>query len=174
MLAACLLNVMFKNMKLRTINDIKELPSVLDVDEVNLYLIQLIDILKRDNTDSLIGAKTINNLISYQGYNEQGLSIKASLKILEYIKETYNPDCKESVYWNTGNLANLTCKEAETFMEIRLSVSESAYEKQEIAESLSEFKKTKHSNSFKSQYKTDLPLNSMLCDWATTTVSMIS
>jgi len=129
---------MFKRMKLRTINDIEELPSVLDVQEISLYLIQLIDILKSENTDPIIGAETINNLISYQGYNEQGLSNKASLKILEYIKETYNPDSKESVDWNTGNLANLTCKEAKEFMEIRLSESKSAYEKQEITESLSE------------------------------------
>ena len=125
-------------MELKTIKGIDELPSVLDVEEVSLYLIQLIDILQSTNTDPIAGAETINNLISYQGYNEQGLSIKASLKILEYIKETYNPDNRESIDWNTANLANLTCKEAKEFMGKRLSESTSLYEKHELTESLSE------------------------------------
>ena len=125
-------------MKLNTIKDIDELPSVLDVEEVSEYLIQLIDVIKNTDADPITGAEAINNLISYQGYNEEGLSLNASYKILGYIKETYNPGNKESVDWNTANLANLTCKEAKEFMEKRLSESTSSYEKQELTGSLNE------------------------------------
>ena len=129
---------MFKRMELKTIKDIEELPSVLDIEEVSQYLIQLVDVINNTNTDPIAGAEAINNLISYQGYNEEGLSLEASHKILKYIKETYNPGDIESVEWNTANLANLTCKEAKEFMKKRLKESSSSHEKQELTESLNE------------------------------------
>lgn len=124
--------------KLQSIRDIDELPSVLDIEEVSLYLIQLVDILNKFNTDPITGAEEINNLISYQGYNEEGLSLDASHKILEYIKNTYKPEHKDSVEWNTANLANLTCMEAKEFMETRLKLSSSLKEQKELRGALSE------------------------------------
>jgi len=70
----------------------------------------------------------------------EGLSIEASLKILEYIKEIYNSNNRELIDYNTANLANLTCREAKEFIMKRLSQSISSYEKQELTEALSEIK----------------------------------
>ena len=109
-----------------------------DVEEVSQYLIQLVDIIKNTNTNPIAGAESINNLISYQGYNEGGLSIEARLKILKYVKETNDPGNRESVDWNTANLANLTCIEAKEFMKKRLSESISLFERQELTGALSE------------------------------------
>jgi hypothetical protein len=127
-------------MKLNRIQDIDKLPSVLDIDEVNYYLIQLVDVIRKTNTAPNVGAEAINNLISYQGCNEEGLSLEVSHKILEYIEETYNPENKDSVDWNIGNLTNLTCIEAKEFLNKRLVDSKSEYEKREILEALSEIK----------------------------------
>jgi len=129
---------MYKRIELKTIKDIDELPSVLDIEDLSQYLIQLVDIIKSTNTDPVTGAELINNLISYQSYNEEGLSIKASLKILEYIKEIYKSNNRESIDCNTANLANLTCREAKEFIMKLLSQSTSSYEKQELTEALSE------------------------------------
>ena len=129
---------MFKKMKLKSINDIDNLPSVLDVEELSQYLIDLVVVIRDTNADPITGAESINNLISYQGCNEQGLSIEASKKIFAYIKETYDPSNTESVDWNTANLANLTCIEAKEFIIKRLSNSSSKYEKQELTGALNE------------------------------------
>jgi len=124
--------------KLHSISDIEVLPSVLDIEEVSEYLIQLIEILNKTNIDPITGAETINDLISYQGYNEEGLSLEASHKILGYIKNTYNPEHKRSIEYNTANLANLTCLEAKEFMEFRLEESSSLMEKKELKGALNE------------------------------------
>ena len=125
---------MFKIRTLHRLEDVDELPSVLDVEEVSLYLIQLIEIIKSSNISSLDGAKAINNLISYQGYNESGLSLDASYKILDYIKHTYNPSDKESISWNCANLANLTCLEAKEYIEKRLADSDNQFEQRELTQ----------------------------------------
>jgi len=125
-------------MKLESISDIDELPSVLDVEEVNVRLIELIDILRNGNVDKVEGSEAINYLISYQGYNRTGLSIDASLVVLNWIKETYDPLNRQLVYWNSGNLANLTCPEAKEFIEFRLNREITEFEREELVGALSE------------------------------------
>ncbi|WP_169786473.1 hypothetical protein [Cyclobacterium amurskyense] len=124
--------------------DIELLPSVLDIKEVNHYLIQLINLLENDNTISKSqGAAEINNLISYQGYNEQGLNVESSQRILSWIRSNYDPNCKDSIEWNSANLANLNCSGVEEFINKRIENSDCDQEKDELKDCLKEIKKAK-------------------------------
>jgi len=125
-------------MKLANIKDIEKLPSVLDVEELNKYLIELVEVLRSTNVGAEEGAEAINNLISYQGYNLEGLSIESSRAILEWIKENYDENNKELIEWNSANLANLTCIEAKEFIEKRIADTESEHERKELLETLEE------------------------------------
>lgn len=129
-------------MRLKKLADIELLPSVLGINKVNRYLIQLIEILENDNTISKSqGAAEINNLISYQGCNEQGISVESSQRILSWIKSNYDSSCKDSIQWNSGNLANLNCSGVEEFMNERIENSSWDYEKDELIDCLKEIKK---------------------------------
>lgn len=129
-------------MRLKKLADIELLPSVLGINKVNRYLIQLIEILENDNTISKSqGAEEINNLISYQGCNEQGISVESSQRILSWIKSNYDSSCKDSIQWNSGNLANLNCSGVEEFMNERIENSNWDYEKDELIDCLKEIKK---------------------------------
>ena len=130
--------VMFKKMKLETLQDIEKLPSVIDVEEVSLRLVELVEVIQRQNVSPLEGAEAINDLISYQGCNETGLSIEASKVIFDWIKEVYDPSDKELIECNIANLANLTCMEAEEFLRDRLNLSNSDFERKEIEGALDE------------------------------------
>jgi hypothetical protein len=125
-------------MKLATIQDIDKLPSVLDIKKVEKYLVELVELIRSTNVGALEGAEAINNLISYQGYNEVGLSVETSRAVLEWIKETYDEKNNDLVMWNSGNLANLTCKEAKEFIENRLKETEAEFERKELVETLEE------------------------------------
>jgi len=58
-------------MKLESIADIDRLPSVLDVKEVSLRLIELITVIRNGDVSVLEGAEAVNYLISFQGYSEK-------------------------------------------------------------------------------------------------------
>ncbi|EPR71060.1 hypothetical protein [Cyclobacterium qasimii] len=132
-------------MKLRNINDIQSLPSVLGLKELNQYLIQLIEILENDNTISQAqAAEEINNLISYQCFNEEGLSEETSLKILNWIKSNYEPQNKDSIECNSGSLANLNCYGVEEFINERIEKSNWEFEKNELVDCLKEIKESKN------------------------------
>ena len=125
-------------MKLATIQDIDKLPSVLDIEDVDKYLLELVEVIRSTNVGAQEGAEAINNLISYQGYNEVGLSVETSRVVLDWIKETYDGTNNDLVMWNSGNLANLTCIEAKEFIENRLKKSGSEFERKELVETLEE------------------------------------
>lgn len=131
-------------MRLKKLTDIESLPSVLDIKKVNQYLIQLIDILENDNTISKSqGAEEINNLISYQGYNEQRLNVESSQRILSWIKSNYDSSSKDSIEWNSGNLSNLNCSGVEEFINERIENSNWDFEKNELIDCLKEIKELK-------------------------------
>ena len=125
-------------MKLESIHDIDKLPSVLDVEDVSKRLIELVAVIRNCKLEPVEGAETINYLISYQAYNQTGLSLEASLVVLDWIKETYDANNKELIDWNSGNLANLSCQEAKDFIEDRLKQEISAFERQELVDALNE------------------------------------
>lgn len=127
-------------MKLEKIQDIEKLPSVLDIEEVSLRLVELVDVIRSNNTCPLESAEAINDLISYQGYNDTGLSVRASEVVLNWIKEVYNPLHKELIGYCIANLANLTCAEAKDFLQERLGLALTDAEREDIKEALREIK----------------------------------
>jgi hypothetical protein len=127
------------SMVLNKISDIDKLPSVLRIEEVNMYFMQLMSIINSDpKLEPLIAAEAINNLIGYQGYNTEGLSREVSLEILEWTKRIYKPDDDELVDCCCSNLANLTCKEAGDYLQELISNSISNEEKVSLQEALNE------------------------------------
>ena len=133
-------------MILKTINDIEKLPSVIEITELNNYLLQLLRILDSDSKISKSkGAEIINDLISYQGSNERGLNNEVSLAILEWIKINYDSESEESIGWNSGNLANLNCAGVIEFIEESMNKSNSEFEKKELMDCLNDIDKIKKS-----------------------------
>ena len=121
-----------------SIDDIQKLPSVLEVEKVSAYLVLLVTILNRDRIDSLKGAEAINDLISLQSHNESGLSVDASEYVLGWIKENYDSDNQHLVSYQAANLANLTCIEAESYLELLIEKATSGKEREELKGALSE------------------------------------
>jgi len=125
-------------MKVESIRDIDKLPSVLDIEEVSLRLVELVEVIRKKGIDPVEGAEAINELIYSQGYNETGLSLQTSRVVLQWIKDTYDPSNNELIEFNSANLANLTCREAKDLIEDRLNSEISEFERKELEESLRE------------------------------------
>jgi len=123
---------------INSIKDINKLPSVLDVDLVSIHLVELVEVLRQEKISSLKGAEAISDLIGYQGYNETGLSVKASEVVLDWIKENYDSSNPELLDCQAANLGNLTCIGAKIYIEDILSKSTSKQEREELAGSLLE------------------------------------
>jgi len=97
-------------------------------------------VIRKGNSDCIDCAQAINYLISYQAYNQSGLSLNASHKILDWTKEIYDANNKELIEWNSANFANLTCQEAKDFINERLKKEITAFERQELTEALTEIR----------------------------------
>ncbi|MFC1580282.1 hypothetical protein ACFL4N_05155 [Thermodesulfobacteriota bacterium] len=135
------LNVISCNMKLKTIQDINNLPTVLDIQEVNKRLIEIVEVIRNTPRIKILdAAEAINDLICSQAHNEEGLSVKTSLILLDWIKEVYDPNDNELLNCLSANLANLNCLEAKIFIESLIRDSTSEYEKNELIESLKEMR----------------------------------
>jgi len=121
------------------IKDIDKLPSVLPIEEVNLYMGQLLDVINSDSSiNSLDAAVSISDLISFQGYNKEGLSFEISMKILNWIKRNYDSSNLELTDYCLSNLANLTCKEAIDYLKHILASASTEWERKEISQALDE------------------------------------
>jgi hypothetical protein len=125
-------------MKLELISDINKLPSVLDVKEVSLRLIELIAVIRKCDISALEGAEAVNDLISYQGYSEEEINLDATKVVMEWISETYDGKNNELVGWQAANVVNLSRVEAIKFLEGRLTKNNSDFERKEINECLAE------------------------------------
>jgi hypothetical protein len=127
--------------ELKSIQDLDKLPSVIESDKLNQYLIQLIDLIDNnsDITD-IKGAELINDLIAYQSKNHIGIGNKASQIILDWIKKNYNPDSQKAIEYNTENLAYLNCDGVIEFIQKRLESPNSEFEKYELEDTLEKFK----------------------------------
>jgi hypothetical protein len=125
-------------MKLESIADIDRLPSVLDVKEVSLRLIELITVIRKGDVSSLEGAEAVNYLISYQGYSVEEISLDATKVVMEWVNETYDGNNNELIEWQTANVVNLSRSEAVKFLEGRLTKNTSDFELKEIKECLGE------------------------------------
>ena len=120
-------------MKLRSIKNIDELPSVLNGDQVSQRVMELIDIIKIDGVENLQGAEAINELIGYLGYGEE-LDETSSKKVLHWIKVTYDQDNLDLIYCNSCNAANLNCSEAAVYIKDRAVNGATKYERQQYRE----------------------------------------
>jgi len=94
-------------MKLESITDIDKLPSVLDVKEVSSRLIELVAVIRNTDISTLQGAEAVNDLISYQGYSTEEISLDASKAVLDWVIETYDGNNNELVEWQTANVVKL-------------------------------------------------------------------
>ena len=128
----------FKAMKLHSINDIRKLPSVLDVEEVSELLIDLVTVIRKDKISPIKGAEAINDLISYLGYSKEEISLKATNVVLKWTSEAYDGENNELVEWHAANVVNMSRKEAIAFFQNRLALDITSFERNEINECLSE------------------------------------
>ena len=125
-------------MKLESITDIENLPSVLDVDEVSVRLLELIEVLRKNETGALEGAEAINYLISYQGYNRKGISAEASVNVIEWTAEIYDAENEVLTEWNIANIANMQRDKSIEFLKAKLKLSITEFEQRELVEALNE------------------------------------
>ncbi|MDO3383761.1 hypothetical protein [Gilvimarinus algae] len=119
-------------MKIETVADIKKLPSVLEVAEVSARLIELVDAIRKTGVPPIEGAQAINDLISYQGYSEEVISLTASKLVIEWTKETYDSEDNELIEWHTANVVNMTRSEAVEFFRRRMEADITHFERNEI------------------------------------------
>src|SRR5690554_2602934 len=129
-------------MKLESITDIGKLPSVLDVKEVSSRLIELVAVIRNTDVSTLQGAEAVNDLISYQGYSTEEISLDASKAVLDWVIETYDGNNNELVEWQTANVVNLSRAEAIKFFKCRLAKNITDFERKEIQECLGELELT--------------------------------
>ncbi len=126
-------------MKLKTIQDIYLLPTVLDIQEINERLVELVEVIRNTKQVNILeAAEAINDLIGSQAYNEEGLSVKTSIILLDWIEGVYDPNDNALLDCLSANLANLTCIEAKIFIESCIDKSPTFFEKNELSESLQE------------------------------------
>ena len=124
-------------MELKTIQDIERLPSVLSGEEVSHYMVELVEIIERDDIEVLIAGDAINDFISYLGEGEE-LDQNASLAIFKWTEATYDSSNKEIVCIATFNLANSNCEEAISFIKSRVANPSNDYEYSEFKETADE------------------------------------
>lgn len=124
-------------MKLDKIQDLRDLPSVLTGEETSRYMIELIEVIRRDHIDVYLAGDTINDLIGYLGECAE-LDHHASLAIFIWTKATYDSSDKEIVYTASCNLANSNCEEAVAFIKEKVLNPDNEYEYGEFKETADE------------------------------------
>lgn len=124
-------------MKLDKIQDLRDLPSVLTGEETSRYMIELIEVIKRDHIDVYLAGDAINDLLSYLGECEV-LDHDASLAIFKWTKATYDSSDKEIVYKAGCNLSSSNCEEAIAFIEEKVLNPDNEYEYCEFKETADE------------------------------------
>lgn len=125
--------------KISDLCDLDKIPSVLSSDELDSYMVELLEYIESNSKlTALQGATAINNLLGYLAYGEKGLSVQVSKRILNLIKKTYNSNDFELVDCLSANLANLTCAEARDYLVYLINVSTNDREKNELKGALEE------------------------------------
>ena len=125
-------------MKLRSIQDMDNLASVLDVDAVSSRLIELVNLIRNQKIDAEEGAIAINDLIGFQGQNETGINLEASKVVFDWITKNYDTENRNLIEYQITNLTNLTCIEAKQFLEDQLDIVKDKDIRKELIGALSE------------------------------------
>lgn len=125
-------------MKLESITDLYKLPSVIDVDEANLLLIDLVEVIRGSDITPIKGAEAINDLISHIGYRKRAISSKATEAVMQWTEETYDRRDNELIKWHMANVICMPRKEAISFLQKRLELSITSFERKEVTDILAE------------------------------------
>ena len=123
-------------MKCRSIKDFENLPSVLDVEEVSLLLVELVVALRRENVAPLDGAELIGNLIFDTGYSKKSYSREASDAVIAWTNEHYNPSDIALTEAHFGNVVNMRREQAIKYLESCLNKACTSSEISEITQAL--------------------------------------
>lgn len=125
-------------MKIQKLSDIEKLPSVLGIEILDNLMVQLVEVIRAENISPLEGARKINDLISYCGDINREFSERCSLAVMKWTEETYDGNNEELTELHSANMVNMCREIAINFLEKKLFLATTDFERQELTNSLRE------------------------------------